>query len=187
MPFITRDLLRKRSEHNECVLMTLEEISLHQQKLEKIELLDVYCRHLQILLLQDNLIEKMEGLSKLKELKYVNIGVNSISIVEGVRGCESLQKLDLTLNFVDIEDLEESIDNLAELPDFRELYMVGNPCTDWEYFKDYCVARLPHLGRIEGEDISKSWRLQAKQNLPDMEKKLVIAARKSIEKKVLED
>ena len=55
--------------------------------------------------------------------------------------------------------------------------MVGNPCTDWEYFKDYCVARLDNLGRIEGEDVSKSWRLQAKQNLPDMEKKLVVAAR----------
>ena len=27
------------------------------------------------------------------------------------------RKLDLTLNFIDIEDLEESIDNLEEVPD----------------------------------------------------------------------
>jgi len=52
-----------------------------------------------------------------------------------VRGCESLQKLDLTLNFIDIEDFEESVDNLAELMDFRELYMLGNPCMDWKRAK----------------------------------------------------
>ena len=77
----------------------------------------------------------MEGLNKLKELEYVNFAVNSITLIEGLRGCESLQKLDMTLNFVDVEDLEESVDNLAELPDIRELYFVGNPLTDWKYWK----------------------------------------------------
>ena len=47
---------------------------------------------MKILYLQDNLIEKMEGLSKLKELEYINLAVNSVSLVEGVRGCESLQR-----------------------------------------------------------------------------------------------
>ena len=108
------------------------------------------------------MIETMEGVSKLKELEYLNLAVNVVSIIEGVRGCESLQKLDLTLNFVDIEDLEESIDNLAELPDFRELYIIGNPLTDWPHFKDYIVARLPHLGRLDGDEITKSWKLRAK-------------------------
>jgi len=50
----------------------------------------VYCRHLKILYLQDNLIERMEGLSKLKELEYVNFAVNNIGLIEGIRGCESL-------------------------------------------------------------------------------------------------
>jgi len=90
MPFITREMLRKKSEHNESVLSTLEEISLHQLHIEKITNLDVYCRHLKILYLQDNLIERMEGLSKLKELEYVNFAVNNIGLIEGIRGCESL-------------------------------------------------------------------------------------------------
>ena len=34
------DLLRKKSEHNEGVLGSLEEISLHQLEIEKIETLD---------------------------------------------------------------------------------------------------------------------------------------------------
>ena len=101
----------------------------------------------------------MEGINKLKELEYINLAVNSVGLIEGVRGCESLMKIDLTLNFVDIEDFEESIDNLAELNDLRELYLLGNPCTDWKHWKDYCVARLPNLGRLDGDDVLKGWKL----------------------------
>lgn len=59
-------MLRKRSEHNNGCLTNLEEVSLHQQELLKIENLDVLCRHLKILYLQNNIIEKMENLNKLK-------------------------------------------------------------------------------------------------------------------------
>jgi protein TilB len=88
---ITEELIRKRSEHNEGVISTLEEISLHQFDLEKIENLDKYCRHLKILFLQNNIIEKFENLEKLKELEYLNIGVNNISMIEGLDQCESLK------------------------------------------------------------------------------------------------
>ena len=149
--------------------------------------MDVYCRHLRILYLQNNLIEKMEGIHKLKELEYINLAVNSISLIEGVRGCESLQKIDLTLNFVDVEDLEESIDNLCELPDLRELYMLGNPCTDWPHWKEYIIGRIDTLGRLDGDEVTKSMKLAAKQNLAKHSQALVIAARQNIEKKVFEE
>jgi len=68
----------------------------------------------------------------------------------------------MTLNFIDIEDLEESVDNLSDLPDIRELYFVGNPFTDWEYWQDYLIARLPTLGRLDGTDISKSMKMAAR-------------------------
>ena len=63
-----------------------------------------YSRHLKILYLQNNLIEKMEGMNKLKELEYLNMAVNNVIKIEGLKRCESLQKLDMTLNFIDIED-----------------------------------------------------------------------------------
>ena len=56
---ITEDLVRKRSEHNEMEISTLEELSLHQQDIEKIEYLDKWCRDLRILYLQSNLIDKI--------------------------------------------------------------------------------------------------------------------------------
>lgn len=36
----------------------------------------------------------------------------------------------MTCNFVDLEDLEESCDNLAKVPALIEIYMTGNPCTE---------------------------------------------------------
>lgn len=96
----------------------------------KIELLETYCRHLKILYLQNNIIEKMEGLNKLKELEYLNLALNNISMIENISGCESLRKLDLTVNFIDLDDLEESMINLSKLVNIRELFLTGNPCTE---------------------------------------------------------
>lgn len=56
---ITEQLVRKRAEHNELEISTLEELSLHQQDIERIEYLDKWCRELRILYLQSNLIEKI--------------------------------------------------------------------------------------------------------------------------------
>jgi protein TilB len=88
---ITEELLRKRAEHNEGILSTLEEVSLHQFDIEKIENLELYCRHLKILFLQNNIIEKIENLEKLKELEYVNLAVNNISMIENLEQCEYLK------------------------------------------------------------------------------------------------
>ena len=63
---------------------------------------------------------------------------------------------------MDIEDLEESIDNLQECENMQELFMTGNPCTQWEGYKDYVIARVSQLKRLDGEEISKSQRLEAR-------------------------
>lgn len=56
---VTEDLVRRRAEHNNCEIFSLEEISLHQQEIEKLEYLDKWCRDLKILYLQNNLIPKI--------------------------------------------------------------------------------------------------------------------------------
>ncbi|XP_064500673.1 dynein axonemal assembly factor 11 isoform X1 [Pseudopipra pipra] len=57
---VTEDLVRRRAEHNNCEIFSLEEISLHQQEIEKLEYLDKWCRDLKILYLQNNLIPKID-------------------------------------------------------------------------------------------------------------------------------
>ena len=55
---ITLDLLRKRSEHNEGLVSSLEELALHQEELQSIgPILGRTCgKTLKILLLQNNVI-----------------------------------------------------------------------------------------------------------------------------------
>lgn len=56
----------QKAEHNDGCLSTLQQISLHQQNIERIELLGHACRDLRILYLQNNLISKIENLHHLK-------------------------------------------------------------------------------------------------------------------------
>ncbi|KAE8883445.1 hypothetical protein PF003_g32603 [Phytophthora fragariae] len=93
------------------ILSALEEILLHQEKLEKIEVIGTLC------------------------LKAAD------------SSCEFFNKLDLTVNFVDFDTLEESIDHLKPLRHLRELYMLGNTCqANWETgFREFVVASLPQL------------------------------------------
>lgn len=72
----------------------------------------------------------MENLNKLKELDYLNLALNNIGMIENIEGCESLRKLDLTVNFIELESLKESCENLAKCPAIRELYLTGNPCSE---------------------------------------------------------
>lgn len=97
---ITLELIRKRSEHNEGEISTLEEIALHQENIDKIVLIERHCRNLKILLLQHNLISEIENLGMLKRLVYLNLALNNIEVIQNLEGLESLKKLDLTVNFI---------------------------------------------------------------------------------------
>ncbi|PIK39727.1 hypothetical protein BSL78_23429 [Apostichopus japonicus] len=115
---VTENLIRKRAEHNNLEISTLEELSLHQQDIERIEHIDKWCRDLRILYLQSNLIPKIENVGRLKKLEYLNLALNNVEMIENLEGCESLQKLDLTVNF--IGELT-SIECLRDLVHFEEL------------------------------------------------------------------
>ncbi|XP_033739207.1 uncharacterized protein LOC117326559 [Pecten maximus] len=158
---ITETLIRKRAEHNNLEISTLEEVTLHQQDIEKIEYIDKWCRELKILYLQSNLIPKIENVSKLKKLEYLNLALNNVERVENLEGCESLQKLDLTVNFV---GEVTSIECLKDLVHFKELYLTGNPCAQFEGYREYVIATLPRLKRLDGIDIEKSERILACQD-----------------------
>ncbi|XP_023942080.2 protein tilB [Bicyclus anynana] len=160
---ITVDLVRKKAEHHDCLLAPLEEIALHQENIEKIEYLQDWCPKLKILLMQSNLIAKIENLNKLKHLTYLNLALNNIEVIENLERCESLQKLDLTLNFIgDIVSVESLKDNY----NLENLYLTGNPCTDYENYRDFVIGTIPQLNSLDGRDIERSDRIKALQNLP---------------------
>jgi protein TilB len=162
---ITIGLLRKRAEHNEGCLTNLVEIALHQQEIEKLEVIGETCRQLEILYLCNNYIPRIENIHMLKRLKYLNLAVNNIKVIEGLDGCESLERLDLTLNF--IGDLT-SIANLRGNIFLETLYLTGNPCTQIEGYRKFVIQTLPQLMHLDGEEVHRSEAIIARQEHDDV-------------------
>ncbi|XP_063529298.1 protein tilB [Cydia strobilella] len=159
---ITVEMVRGKAEHHDRLLAPLEEIALHQENIEKIEYIQDWCPKLKILLMQNNLIAKIENLNKLKHLNYLNLALNNIEIIENLERCESLEKLDLTLNFI---GEIVSVESLTGLYNLQNLYLTGNPCTDYDNYRDFVIGTLPQLSYLDGVEIERSDRIKALQNL----------------------
>lgn len=143
--------------------------------MEKIEHINNWCKDIQILYLQANLIAKIgefvleknenitnsfsENLNKLKKLQYLNLAINNIEKIENLQGCESLEKLDLTLNF--IGDLQ-SVTSLKNNMHLKHLYLTGNPCCDFTGYRPYVIAVLPQIESLDCRDIIRSERIKVK-------------------------
>ena len=162
---ITLEMIRRRAEHNEGMVSNLEEVSLHQQEIERIEALGHVCRHLKILYMQNNLVSKLENLHRLKELEYANFAVNNISKIENLQRCESLVKLDLTVNFIAKASLL-TVHTLEANYQLEDLYLMGNPCADFSGYRAFVVATLPGIKKLDGKAITPSERILAEQDLP---------------------
>ncbi len=212
---ITLALLRKRSEHNEGLVSSLEELSLHQEELQSIgPILGRTCgKTLKILLLQNNVIERMDPseLKLFRSLEYLNLALNNITKIEGIGGMEWLRKLDLTLNFIDVDALEESVNELSGCRNLEELFLLGNPCMGledggiscvanvnneknsskdkrgWNGCRAYIVARLPNLQYLDGKIIKRSERILAQQQLPSLTSELYLLVQSHIRERQLDN
>ena len=45
-------------------------------------------------------------------------------------------------------------------------FLTGNPCTDYDGYRDFVIATLPQLQWLDGREISKSERIVATQVSP---------------------
>ena len=116
-------------------------------------------------------------------LEYLNLAMNNIERVENTECLEKLEKLDLTLNFIgEITSLEI----LQHNKKLKSLYLMGNPCTEYEYYQDYIIAILPHIEFLDGMPIEKSKRIQAIQDLEMIRHQIVIQENKYLSKRQLE-
>jgi len=164
MSRITEELIRRKAEHHDGILADLEEVSLHQLELEGgLEVLNALCRKLRILYLQNNVLPRISNLHHLKDLRYLNLALNNIRRIEGLSSCEFIHKLDLTVNFIDVDQLEASAEHLSGLLHMRELFLMGNPCMEWPGARPFLVAAVPQLAQIDGKEITRAERIAAAQ------------------------
>ena len=90
----------------------------------------------------------------------------------------------MTVNFIDVFEIHDSVMCLSRLPSFKEIYLTGNPCEDWKGCKDYLIAHIPTLECYNGEAITPSQRIKAVQNIPALKQDLFHQIKmKEVEKK----
>ena len=167
---LTLEMVRKRSEHNDGILSTMEEIAMHQDEIGVItKVLEINCPKLRIVYLQNNYIAKIQNLDRLRSLEYLNLALNNIEKIENLEGCEKLNKLDLTCNF--IVDLT-TIKNLLINTELKELHLIGNPCDKFEGYRSYIIGTLPTLNNIDGTEVTPTERVNAARQYEELEKKI---------------
>ena len=77
----------------------------------------------------------------------MNVALNNITKIQNLQQCEALQRLDLTVNFIDKAGLL-SVASLQENVHLQELFLLGNPCAEWPGYRPYVVATLLHLHKL---------------------------------------
>lgn len=104
-----------------------------------------------------NVVEvTFSDLHDLQALQYLNLAINNITKVQNLQRCESLARLDLTMNFVSKANLC-TVASLAANMDFTELHLVGNPCTEWKGYRPYVIVSVPQLKRLVSMHISMAF------------------------------
>jgi len=78
----------------------------------------------------------------------------------------------MTVNFIEVTELHDSVKCLSVLPNLKEIYLTGNPCESWVGCKDYIIANVPSLETYNGELITPSQRIKAIQMLPSLKASL---------------
>ncbi|XP_057656362.1 dynein axonemal light chain 1 [Diorhabda carinulata] len=126
--------------------------------------------------LSTNMIEKIAGISALKNLKILSLARNYIKSFSGLEGvADTLEELWISYNLIEkvkgvavlkklkvlyignnvIKDWGE-FNKLSELPALEDLLFVGNPLhenTDEAVFRVEAAKRLPNLKKLDGEPI----------------------------------
>lgn len=136
----------------------LRSLYLHENCFEKIENLDNQTI-LDTLNVSKNCIKTIENLSHMKQLTSLNIAHNYLKTADDLRHIIEIP----TLNSIDLQQnkLEdpEIVDILAQLPDLRVVYLMGNPCV--KLIKNYrrtIVARCPMLKYLDDRPVFEDER-----------------------------
>jgi len=64
---------------------------------------------------------------------------------------------------VSVGCIECVFDVLNQIFCFNGRFLTGNPCTDYDGYREFVIATLPQLQWLDGKEISKSERIVAMQ------------------------
>jgi hypothetical protein len=104
--------------------------------------------------------------SRMTNAETLALSVNEIRTLEPFSHCPKLHELFLRKNH--IAELSE-LDHLRGLSELRVLWLSDNPITDQPGYRDYTIARLPQLTKLDEIDITPDDREAAMDKFPATE------------------
>lgn len=105
--------------------------------------------------------------------------INNIKKIEGLERNEKLRKLDLTVNFIDLDGLL-GVEKLKVNLCLEEIYLLGNPCSEFEGYRYFVIGTLPQLKKLDGNNVTATERILAGQQLKEIRERLVVAAKERV-------
>lgn len=143
----------EKIDNSLSILTACEKLSLSTNMIEKIEGLN-QLKNLKILSLSRNYIKSLSGLEEVADtLEELWISYNFIEILKGVGVLKKLKVLYISNNYV--KEWAE-FNKLQELPLLEDLLFAGNPLyesCDVQTWKAEARKRLPKLKKLEGDII----------------------------------
>jgi hypothetical protein len=93
-------------------------------------------------------VENLGGLKRLEKLMLSNNNVKSLS---GLSVCQSLRELDLGSNSVEVV---REVEWLTEIPKLAKLTLQDNECASLEFYRLRVLARLTGLSSLDAEAVT---------------------------------
>ena len=62
----------------------------------------------------------------------------------------------------------------------EELYLLGNPCCEFDGYRFFVIGTLPQLKKLDGNEVTATERILARQQLKDIRERLVVAAKERV-------
>ncbi|XP_053298670.1 dynein regulatory complex subunit 3 [Pleuronectes platessa] len=136
---------------------SLTRLCLNNNLIERIEGLDRLV-NLTWLNLSFNRIERIEGLESLRKLEYLNLSNNRISVIENMGEFENLT------HFLISNNLLEQLDNVLSLRKFKKLFNInlsGNPLSKEDGYSYFIAAFFPNLTCLDFRLLSEEKKKEA--------------------------
>ena len=109
-----------------------------------------------------NEIEDVRLLRQMPNIEILSLSVNRISSLKEFANCKKLQELFLRKN--NISDLEE-LRYLIDLPDLRILWLLDNPCSEQENYREIVISTLPNIRKLDNNDVTVEERKHAEGSI----------------------
>lgn len=188
--FLLCDCVHKNDTHADKTWTQLENVNLSDNKLVAIDSSIRLAPNLKTLVLDQNLIRKIENLSSLPYLQtlslcenqigtcvdlhlelggnlmHLNLSQNNLTSLKGFHKLFTLVKLDVSCNA--IETIDE-VDHVASLPCLEELILTGNPLAGTVDYRSRVLARFD-------DRINDIYLDNEKGNAQEIDTALVLAA-----------